>query len=475
MTNSYDVMPTLPVTVLQHPATRKGAERSVPAFPPPRDTGDQVLADPAFAPWTPHARFAPPGPHTTALTAPRIVMRLDGPVVWPAKSVALGAEPSTRQERQRRSRASERDAIPVAEAPVEPAPALESHRATEPEPLLASDLADDAPVAPSVYWATPSNAAPGAESLAWTPPPPATEPAGVERSAPAAAGLWSAEPVPTGQEFGTPPTPRARRLDRRRVATLAGGGAALLAACVAGVLILPRLLTGSGIPAATFNAPMMVLRAAVVGRVAAVAVTNGQSVEPSTLLLTIHTEPQPDPAMSLLQDRLEAARGRLAALDDALTQPTPNTDAGRARVADLRSQRAAAANDMAQLRDAAAHMVAPLPADQPVKAGVHGVIRSLEAQAGTPTAAGVPLVRMLDCDHAFLTVAPGAPLHAGEAVQVRLPNLPAVAATVRNSAGIAEPPNSLVIAPAPGAFVAVLSGSCPIGATATVTPSLTGS
>ena len=89
---------------------------------------------------------------------------------------------------------------------------------------------------------------------------------------------------------------------------------ALLAACIAGAVFLPRLLTTGGIPAATFNAPMMVLRAATVGRVASVAVTNGQSVEPSTLLLTIHTDPQPDPAASLLQDRLEAARGRLAAL-----------------------------------------------------------------------------------------------------------------------------------------------------------------
>ena len=112
-------------------------------------------------------------------------------------------------------------------------------------------------------------------------------------------------------------------------------------------------------------------------------------------------------------------------------------------MADLRSQRAAAANDVAQLRDGVAHLPARLPTDQPVRAGIHGVIRSLEAQAGTLTASGVPLVRMLDCDHAFLTVGPNSKqLHAGESVQVRLPNLPPVAATVRESSGVAEPPNA---------------------------------
>jgi multidrug resistance efflux pump len=162
-------------------------------------------------------------------------------------------------------------------------------------------------------------------------------------------------------------------------------------------------------------------------------------------------------------------------LNQSLAQTTPATDAGRARIADLRRQRATAVIDVAQLQDAVTNIPPAKSIDLPVKAGVHGVIRSLEARAGTMTAAGVPLVRMLDCDHAFLTVGPESKLRAGQAVQVRLPNLPPVPATVRQSAGIAEPPDSLVIATAPGAFVGQLSGSCPIGATASVMPSMTGS
>ncbi len=287
------------------------------------------------------------------------------------------------------------------------------------------------------------------------------------------AGLWAAEPTDAADTGSEPRAGTGQRVIRRAAAIVAGL-IILAGAGLAVFLFLPSAFVSNMPPEATFNAPMMVLRATGPGRVASIAVQNGQTVEPNTLLLTIRTEPQPDPAATLLRDRLEAAQAHLAQLDQALAQATPTSEAARARIADLRRQRAAAATDVAQLQDGVTNIPPVRPADLPVQAGVHGVIRSLEARAGEATAAGVPLVRMLDCDHAFLTVGPDTKLRAGEAVQVRLPNLPPVAAVVRRSAGIAEPPDALVIATAPGAFVGELSGSCPVGATATVTPSLTG-
>ncbi len=550
----HEALSAIRMTAWSHPATRDAGGLLPPAYPGRSVVKPPVFATPAFAPWTPHTRFAPPGPSRATLkvpgislipadpafwrgqdaptkvdeasTAPQPLPIVDGPTAdgqatadWlqviedvapsapgaPSEPLPLHtpfwrrAEPSAADESQPyaepelpeaeseqptdkeadREPATEQDAEPKAWTVAEPDPvvtsAAEAPPAKQPlpeEPLPVEEAAAaEAPAAArAAYWAIPPEPVEDADGAL------PAETSGAPRPTPAMAGLWSVEPAPgTTQDLGALPRSQVVRPRRRRFAQLAAGIAILLGLCVAGVLVLPRLLTSSGIPAATFNAPMMVLRAAIVGRVASVAVTSGQSVEPSTLLLTIHTDPQPDPAASLLQDRLEAARGRLAALDEALAQPVPNTDAGRSRLADLRRERAAAANDVAQLQDGVAHLPAKPPADQPVRAGIHGVVRSLEAQAGTATASGVPLVRMLDCDHAFLTVGPNPNLRPGEAVQVRLPNLPAVPATVRNSSGVAEPPNTLVIAPAPGAFVSVLSGSCPVGATATITPSMTGS
>ena len=129
-------------------------------------------------------------------------------------------------------------------------------------------VAEEAP-GQTAYWATPAEAANGADSLAWTPPVDLAP--GAPRPTPAMAGLWATTPATPGDAFADLPgdPPPARR--RNRLA-IAGGVAALLAACIAGAVFLPRLLTTGGIPAATFNAPMMVLRAATVGRVASVAV-----------------------------------------------------------------------------------------------------------------------------------------------------------------------------------------------------------
>ncbi|WP_158744744.1 hypothetical protein [Acidisphaera sp. L21] len=328
----------------------------------------------------------------------------------------------------------------------------------------------------AVYWAEPP-APPSkpADSIEWTPP---AETTGDRRgrATPAMAGMWAAEPADAaaGHPPQAAPGTGAGRIVRKAVPALVGV-VVVAAACVGIVKLLPHLFVVNQTPTATFNAPMMVLRASGQGRIASIAIKNGQAVDPSTLLLTIHTEPVADPAIGLLQDQLAMAQAKLSALDQSLTQSTPNSDSGRAKLADLRRQRAAAANDVNQFQDGIAHIPVKAPADLPVLAGVHGVIRSLEAQQGAATTAGLPLIRILDCDHAFLTIGSDAHLQVGQTVQVRLPNLPPIAATVRKSNGIAEPPDALVIAPAPGAFVNQLSGSCPVGATATVTPSIAGS
>ncbi len=108
----------------------------------------------------------------------------------------------------------------------------------------------------------------------------------------------------------------------------------------------------------------------------------------------------------------------------------------------------------------------PSGPDKPVLAGVHGMIRSVETVPGADLAPGVPLVRLQDCDRAFLTVPAAAALGAGQSVQVRLQNLPLLSGTVRESAGIMEPPNALVVGLAPGSVI----GACPVGASATITP-----
>ena len=160
--------------------------------------------------------------------------------------------------------------------------------------------------------------------------------------------MWAAERPPPDADVVAP----ARMVGAPgRRSRLIMGAALAVAAGVAGVALLPRLLRWNSGPVATFNAPMMVLRAAIVGRVTSIAVKTGQAVEPSTVLLTIHTEARPNPGASLLQDRAEAARDRLAAFDAAPPDASPNTDAGRARVAEQRRQRAAITDELAQLQD----------------------------------------------------------------------------------------------------------------------------
>ena len=112
------------------------------------------------------------------------------------------------------------------------------------------------------------------------------------------------------------------------------------------------------------------------------------------------------------------------------------------------------------------HTDDPTNPDKTVLSGVHGVIRSVETVPGADLGNGAPLVRIHDCDRAFLTIPPDTKLRNGDAVQVSLPGVPPFTGTVRASAGIMEPPDSLVIGLQPGAAGA----TCPVGVTGTIAP-----
>ena len=448
-----------PVSYVSHPA----------ALPPPPVA---IAAPPATPtapwgppPWSPRLRFDPPGPAYAE-------MRVLGATLLPALEMpALGAyaaEPADAAGLL----APGRDATAMPVGPDQPTPGAASP-ARAPEPpgvsvarrpavtaLGLGGWAGDAAVARVPVFAEPP--------VAWPEPGPPPSPPGFRPAPEGGDGrrrLWSAEPV------RRPDTGAARaetgRPERRVRLAVIGAVAAVVIAGGGAALVLVR--RGAVLPpaiVATYNAPMMVLRAASTGQITEIAVRPGQAVEPATLLMTIHTDPPPDPAAASARARLDTARARLAATDDALTQPAPATEIGRARFADLRQQRASAAAELAAAQDAADHLTPKTGADLPVLAAVHGVVRSVETQAGASTTPGMPLVRLLDCDHAFLTMATGTALRLGQAVRVHLPDLPPAVATVRQSAGVAEPPDSLVVPLASSA----LGGACPVGAAAGVTP-----
>lgn len=104
-------------------------------------------------------------------------------------------------------------------------------------------------------------------------------------------------------------------------------------------------------------------------------------------------------------------------------------------------------------------------AGPPVLAGVNGVVRSVEVQAGADVVRGTPLIRLYDCDHSFLTLPTGTKIVAGEAVQVTISGQKPFTAVARASNGVAEPPDSVVV----GIPAGSLAVDCPVGATATVT------
>lgn len=230
------------------------------------------------------------------------------------------------------------------------------------------------------------------------------------------------------------------------------------------MVLLPRLLAPvapQGTPA-VFNAPIMVLRAATGGRVQSLAVSNGGTVQPGTVLMTIHATPPADPAAGALRARLAAAKDRLAA--QSAPQPPPTTDAARVRAADAGRLRLAATAEVAQLQAAIDAIAGTHAVDTPVKAGLNGRVWSVEAAADSETTPGSPLVRLVDCDHPFLTLARGGTLQAGQQVEVRMAGLPTTTGVVRPASGIAEPVGSLVVQPAQQSG----PNACPVGVAATV-------
>ena len=202
--------------------------------------------------------------------------------------------------------------------------------------------------------------------------------------------------TPSARRFRLPPPPPLPKLRLGRTPALVAG--VVLAVIVVAAVIGFLVSGGSGV-SAVFNAPMMVVRAKVAGRVMTVAATAGQVVSPASPLLTLHVSDADGP-------------------------------------------------------------------DRTILAGVHGVIRSVETVPGADLAAGAPLVRLQDCDRAFLTVGRATSLRAGETVRVVLPNLPPLSGTVRPSEGVMEPPNTLVVALPAGA----LAASCPVGTEGSITP-----
>ena len=286
--------------------------------------------------------------------------------------------------------------LPNAQAPPPDAtpPWSPSERFAAPGPAqVAMPLPDvTLPLAPSLPNLDADDGGPAPEpTVAWPAPVDAPQPARAHRargSDDKLASLWIAEPV------GLAASPAPARGKRLVVALCVVAGVSLCGGVAA--MLTRRDMPAAPSIAATFNAPMIVLRASLGGQVTDVAVQPGQAVRPDTPLLTIRTT---------------------------------NADA-----------------------------------DFAVLAHVNGVVRSVETQTGAGVRPGAPLLRVSDCDHAFLTFGAGAALRAGQSVQVRLPNLPPAVAVVRASAGLTEPPDSLV-APLPAA---ALGGACPVGDVAAV-------
>ncbi len=440
--------------------------------------------------WHRRRRLAPPGPGTLVMPAPAIHLPLALPQV-PATAVTV------------RASLAEPVWVPVLE-PVAPPPAAGPSEilaaTTTPEPMP-EPVSEPAPAPAETETAETElvdvEPAPAALSWAFEPAAPEPEQEPVEeqagpsslfrtrtsvterkshrgarlpkglpwrrRAAPDAEppAFWDVEPTATEAAI-----PAGRRANWRWRITIAVVLCAVLLAAGGLILVLPRLLPGPPGTVAVFNAPMIVVRAATAGRITSVAIKTGQLVDPTSLLLVIHSDPRPEQSAMTLRTQIETLQSQLAALNDSLAQAVAAGDGTRARGIELRRQRDSVASDLSLAQADMARITAPMVTDTPILAGVHGVIWSLEAQAGALASPGTPLVRLVDCDHPFLTIAAGSGLKAGDAVTVHLPDLPPVRATVRAASGVAEPPSGLVVAPAPDA----LPRSCPIGASATVSP-----
>ena len=288
------------------------------------------------------------------------------------------------------------------------------------------------------------------------------------RPHPAALGVARPAPPPLVPRLPGP-APQPGAPPRGRPRWLLTAAAILLIPIAGAAVMLGTRLVAPPAPvgvAAVFAAPITVLRAPFAGRIAGIAVSNGQTVAVDTTVATVDPSPPPNPAQAALRARLADAVARAAALDARLAVPAPSTEAGRAKVADGQRLRAATGAEVAQLRAALA-TASPPTAPAAVKAGLNGKVWSVEATAGADTAAGAPLVRLVDCDHGFLSLGPAGtvPLAAGQAVEIRMAGLPPATGRLRLAAGATEPVGALVAEPAAGALSA-----CPVGMAARVFP-----
>jgi biotin carboxyl carrier protein len=222
-------------------------------------------------------------------------------------------------------------------------------------------------------------------------------------------------------------------------------------------VVVPKMIATPPTLKTMFTAPMLVLRAVGPGEITNVAVSIGQPVDPSTVLLTIHASPLSDTAVDDLKTKLAQARARQAALDSPGITPATSR------------QKDAAAAEVEQLQRTIAAASGSGTVDQPILAGVRGIVWSLDAQAGAKLQAGDPLAQLADCGRAFLVIqGASSTLKAGQTVLIRMPGVRPFHGTVRPSAGVAEPPNALVIDPT--GFNAASPNACPVGATAEIQP-----
>jgi hypothetical protein len=262
-------------------------------------------------------------------------------------------------------------------------------------------------------------------------------------------------------------------------------GIATIVGCVVaaglGLVVVPKMLSRPPALKTMFTAPMMVLRAVGPGSIASVAVTIGQAVEPSTVLLTIRTDPLSDSAIDDLKARLAQAKARQAALDEppppvgSPASRRPKDAAASFQVYDASNppptqrQKDAAAAEVDRLQKALTAAGGNGIVNQPILAGVHGIVWSLDAQTGGHLQARDPLAQLADCGRSFLAVQSSiAPLKAGQTVLIRMPGVRPFHGTVRASSGVAEPANTLVVDPT--GFSAVAPNACPVGTTAEIEP-----
>ncbi len=262
-------------------------------------------------------------------------------------------------------------------------------------------------------------------------------------------------------ETAVPPRPkrRGRPWAARPVGMASLAGAVVVAALI--FVVIPKLLFTPPTLKTMFTAPMLVLRAVGPGSVTSVGVSIAQAVEPSTVLLTIHANPLSDAAVEDLKTRLAQARAREMALDALGAAPATSR------------QKDAAAAEVDQLQKAIAAAGGSGTGDQPILAGVRGIVWALDAQPGTRLKAGDPLAQLADCGRAFLVVQGAtSALRAGQTVLIRMPDVRPFHGTVRPSSGVAEPQNTLVIDPT--GFAAAAPNACPVGVTAEVQPETNG-